>query len=120
MDNWKTIEPNVWKPKDIGDSIMGVVVNKTPKDESTGLSAKYQLENQEGMFLVWGSTVLDDRFQYVPVGSKVRITFEGRTKNKRNQTVNLFKVEVAEDYLNNADDEVTVTDVPDLKIHSEA
>lgn len=96
MDNWKPIEPNVWKPKESGESIIGVVVNKTPKDEGTGLSAKYQLENPQGMILVWGSAVLDDRMQYVPVGSKVRITFEGQTKNKRQQTVNLFRVEVAE------------------------
>jgi len=120
MDNWKTIEPNIWKPKEIGDNIMGVVVSKTPKDESTGLSAKYQIENHEGMFLVWGSAVLDDRLQYVPVGSKVRITFEGRTKNKRNQTVNLFKVEVSEEFQNNDNDEVTVTDVPDFEIPGEA
>ena len=96
MDNWKPIEPNVWKPKEIGDSIIGVVVNKTPKDESTGLSAKYQLENPQGMILVWGSAILDDRMQYVPVGSKIRITFDGQTKNKRQQTVNLFRIDVAE------------------------
>ena len=70
MDNWKPIEPKVWKPKETGESIIGVVVNKTPKDESTGLSAKYQLENEQGMFLIWGSVVLDDRMQYVAVGSK--------------------------------------------------
>jgi len=96
MDNWKPIEPNVWKPKETGESIIGVVVNKTPKDESTGLSAKYQLENDRGMFLIWGSVVLDDRMQYVAVGSKVRITYNGKTKNKRNQEVNLFRVEIAE------------------------
>jgi len=27
---------------------------------------------------------------------KVRITFEGKTKNKRNQDVNLYKVEVSD------------------------
>ena len=96
MDNWKPIEPNVWKPAQAGDSIIGVLVNKTPKDETNGLSAKYHLENSQGMILVWGSAVLDDRMQYVPVGSKVRITFEGQTKNKRQLTVNLFRVEIAE------------------------
>ena len=99
MDNWKPIEPRVWKPKKEGETIIGVVISKTPKDESGGLSAKYQLENSQGMVLIWGSAVLDDRMHYVPVGSKVRITFEGRTKNKRQQTVNLFRVEVAEPVL---------------------
>ena len=47
------------------------------------------------MFFVWGSTVLDDRMQYVKTGKKIRITFEGKTKNKRNQDVNLFRVDVS-------------------------
>ena len=95
MDKWKTIEPNVWRPKDKGDQIIGALVNKQPKDETTGLSARYQIENKEGMFLIWGSAVLDDRMQYAKIGDKIRITFDGKTKNKRNQDVNLFTVEVA-------------------------
>lgn len=95
MDNWKSVEPNVWKPREVGESIIGVMVNKSPRDDTTGLSAKYQLENESGMFLIWGSAVLDDRMQYVSVGSKVRITYNGKTRNKRNQEVNLFKVEIA-------------------------
>jgi hypothetical protein len=96
MDKWKTIEPNVWRPKEKGDHIIGALVNKQPKDEITGLSARYQIENREGMFLIWGSAVLDDRMQYAKIGDKIRITFDGKTKNKRNQDVNLFTVEVAE------------------------
>ena len=96
MDKWKTIEPNVWRPNEKGDHIIGALVNKQPKDEITGLSARYQIENQEGMFLIWGSAVLDDRMQYAKIGDKIRITFDGKTKNKRNQDVNLFRVEVAE------------------------
>ncbi|MFO8090841.1 MAG: hypothetical protein R6U13_13455, partial [Desulfatiglandaceae bacterium] len=57
--------------------------------------ARYYIENQDGMFLVWGSAVIDDRMQYVKIGQKVRVTFERHTKNKKNQQVNLFKVEVA-------------------------
>ena len=96
MDEWKTIEPGVWKPEQEGEQITGVLVSKTPKDEKTGLSARYYLETEAGMFFVWGTAVLDDRMQYAKIGDKVRITFEGKTTNKRNQTVNLFKVEVAE------------------------
>ncbi len=95
MDEWKTIEPGVWKPEKAGDNIIGVLVNKEPKDEGSGLSARYYLENGDGMFFVWGSTVLDDRMQYVKTGKKIRITFEGKTKNKRNQDVNLFRVDVS-------------------------
>jgi hypothetical protein len=96
MDEWKTIEPGVWKPEKENDQITGVLVSKEPKDEKTGLSARYYLDTKAGMFFVWGTAVLDDRMQYAKVGNKVRITFEGKTTNKRNQSVNLFKVEVAE------------------------
>jgi len=96
MDKWKTIEPGVWKPEKIGEKIIGVLVNKEPKDENGGLSARYYLENKDGTFFVWGSAVIDDRMQYVKIGSKVKITFEGKAKNNRNQDVNLFKVQVAE------------------------
>jgi hypothetical protein len=110
MDNWKTIEPNTWKPINPGDCIVGVLLSKKPKDEVTGLSAKYQIENGDGVFLVWGSAVLDDRMQYVAVGSKIRITFDGKTKNKRNQDVNLFKIEVAE----TRQEELEPTEIEDI------
>ncbi|GEM_PF-1109032 len=96
MDNWKTIEPSVWKPGKSGDNIIGVLVNKEPKDEDSGMSAKYYIENEQGTFFAWGSAILDDRMQYVKIGQKIRITFEGKTKNKRGQDVNLFRVEVSE------------------------
>jgi len=95
MDEWKTVEPNVWRPEKAGDTLIGILVSKEPKDESGRLSARYYLENDNEMFLVWGSAVLDDRMQYVQVGDKIRITFEGKTKNKRNQDVNLFRVDVS-------------------------
>jgi hypothetical protein len=96
MEKWKTIKPDVWKPEQKGDNIIGVVVNKEPKDEQANISARYYLENENGMFFVWGCAVLDDRMQYVKVGDKIRISYEGETTNKRNQKVNLYKVEVAE------------------------
>jgi len=97
MEKWKTIEPNVWKPEQKGDHIIGVLVNKEPKDESSGLSARYYLENKDGTFFVWGCAVLDDRMQYAKVGQKIKITFEGGTTNKRNQKVNLYRVDVSVD-----------------------
>ena len=46
---WKTIEPGVWKPEKEGDSIEGVLVNKVPKDETAGFSARYYIENKGGI-----------------------------------------------------------------------
>jgi len=95
METWKSIEPSVWKPHKAGDYIIGTMVNKEPKNETSGLSARYYLENEEGTHFLWGCAVLDDRMQYAKVGDKVRITFEGETNNKRHQRVKLYRVEVA-------------------------
>lgn len=96
MERWKTVEPSVWKPQKDGDHIIGILVNKEPKDDTSGLSARYYLENDQGMFFVWGCAVLDDRMQYVKLKDKIRITFEGSTTNKRNQRVNLYRVDVSQ------------------------
>lgn len=98
MEEWRTIEPGVWRPEKPGDRIIGVLVNKEPKNDSSGISAKYYIETDKGMFFIWGSTVLDDRMQYVKLNQRVRVTFDGKTKNKRGQDVNLFTVEVADKY----------------------
>jgi len=93
---WKTIEPGVWKPEKEGDSIEGVLVNKVPRDDTKDVSAKFYIEKPNGMFLVWGSAILEDRMQYAKVGQEVRITFKGTDKNKKGQKINLFQVDVAD------------------------
>ena len=114
-----TIEPGVWKPEE-GDSITGVLVNKVPKEEN--MSARYVVENKNGLFTVWGSAVLDDRMQYVTIGQLVRITFEGKGKNAKGQDLNKYKVQVAKgkkpetENLEVEDvkgDPVDVNDIPD-------
>jgi hypothetical protein len=35
MDQWKTIEPGVWRPKKTGDSIVGILVNKEPRKKES-------------------------------------------------------------------------------------
>ncbi len=96
MGEWKTIEPKMWKPAKDGDSIEGVLVNKEPADKSRELSARYKVENQDGIFLVWGCTTLDDRLQHVNVGDKVRITFVEKKNIDKGKTLNSYKVEKEE------------------------
>jgi hypothetical protein len=104
MDQWKTIEPGVWRPITEGDQIIGVLVSKEPKNDVSGISAKYYIDTGKGMFFVWGSTVLDDRMQYVKVNQKIRITYEGKTKNKRGQDMNLFRVDITDNSADNGDE----------------
>ncbi len=93
MDEWETIEPKMWKPEKDGDSIEGVLVNKEPADKSRELSARYKVENPDGIFLVWGCATLDDRMIHVVVGEKVRITFKEKKDIGKGKTLNIYKVE---------------------------
>ena len=92
-EEWIKIEPNMWKPEQDGDSITGVLISKEEANPAARMSAKYSLENEQGQFLVWGSTVLDGRMSYINIGDKVRITFRGRTQNAVGQDLKLFDVE---------------------------
>ena len=94
---WKTIEPGVWKPEQKGDAIEGRLVNKVPRDDTKSMSAKYYVDNESGIQMVWGSAILEDRMAYVKVGQYIRITYNGQDKNKKGQKVNLFQVDVADE-----------------------
>ena len=54
--------------------------------------------------------------QYVKVNQKIRITYEGKTKNKRGQDMNLFRVDIADNSADNGDEhnskENSYNDVP--------
>ena len=93
---WKTIEPGVWKPEQAGDSIEGVLVNKTPRDDVKDIGARYHIESKDGMFFVWGSAILDDRMQYVPVGKYIRIKYDGQDEIGKGKKLNKYTVQVAE------------------------
>jgi hypothetical protein len=91
--DWQTIEPNVAKLENKGDSVEGILIEKR---EGVGKysSSAYMLEAEEQkQLLVWGSTLLDDRMKFVKVGEQVRITFIERVENKRGQPIKIFKVE---------------------------
>jgi len=91
---WETVEPNVWKAENVEDKIEGVLVDKK-SDVGVNKSNIYHIENEEGLFFVWGSTVLDDRMAAVNVGQKLKITYKGTKPNKRGQDTKIFKVERA-------------------------
>ena len=91
MGEWKTIEPDTWKPENVGDQISGVYISKVEGDEKT--SARYYLDTANKPIMVWGSAIIDDRMQYVKIGERVRLTFLGKEKNLKGQPLKLFKVE---------------------------
>lgn len=93
---WKEINPGVWKPTEENDSIEGIVVGREVDHQE--LSNKYYLKTKdEGIVLVWGSTILDQRFTFISDGELVRIRYKGQETNKKGQPLNIYSVEVYED-----------------------
>ena len=90
MEQYKTIEPGIWKPQNEGDSITGILVSKEEDNPERNMSAKYMIDSNEGVTLVWGSAVLDERMAVVPIQSKVRITYNGKKELKKGKMLTIF------------------------------
>jgi len=91
--NFEKVEPNVWKPENAGDRIEGTLIRK-----STGVgvneSNTYHLEKDDrSQWMLWGSTILDGRMDFINEGDYVRITYDGVKKNSRNQDTKQYTVE---------------------------
>lgn len=82
-----------WKPENEGDTIQGLY---TAKKENVGINKSniYMIEvaGDEEATSVWGSTVLDTKFQEISIGSEVKIEYLGKVKSKAPQPYKDFKV----------------------------
>jgi spore coat protein U-like protein len=56
-------------------------------------SAQYVIDTTDGEVAVWGSTVLDNKFESVPVGSEVRVEYLGMAKGKTGKEYKDYKVQ---------------------------
>ena len=100
---FKNIEPGVWNYENEGDHIEGILIKKG-KEVGPNNSNTYHLETPDGKhMMVWGTTILDSRMDFVKIDDYVRVTYKGKTKNKKGQDTKVFKVEVKE----NDDPEIT-------------
>ncbi len=84
---------NSWKPENAGDTIIGTYIGKK---ENVGLNNSNvyltKEDNNEDATSVWGSSVLDNKFEEIPLNSRVKIEFLGRVKGKSPQPYKDFKV----------------------------
>lgn len=87
---FRKIIPTVWKPENAEDSIEGILIKAEPSGNYA--NKVYSLECKTGFFIVYGTTVLDDRMSYVKEGDIIRIVFKGLQKNKKGQDTKIFEV----------------------------
>lgn len=95
---FEEVNPNTWTYENDGDSITGVLL-KTEKDVGPNKSLMYHLESDGKPISVWGSTILDQRMQFIEPGTLIRITYKGLGEKKGGQNPpKIFKVEADHSY----------------------
>lgn len=72
----------MWEPCAVGESIQGMYIDK---EEEVGQfnSNLYTIRKQDGEEVkFWGSTVLDDLMEKVPLSHEVKIIFQGKQPSR--------------------------------------
>lgn len=89
---WKEVQlsdDSIWdKEEPLEGTYTTVETNKGQK----GNSNLYTFKTDKGEIKAWGSTVLDDKMLGVPIGTYVRIEYEGLIKSKRGTEYHSYKV----------------------------
>ena len=89
------IEPEVWKPVNPGDFTEGEFI-KTNEKVGSHDSKMHCFRGDDGKeFTVWGSTLIDDRMDYVKPGDFVRIIYKETTQNQKGQPLKIYKIGIA-------------------------
>ncbi len=96
MSEWKTAgnAGDSWKPENKGDTVQGIY---KAKKENVGINSSnvymLQVKGVDDLVSVWGSTVLDTKFEEIETGSEVRIEYLGDVKGKGPKPYKDFKVD---------------------------
>lgn len=75
---------DTWKPENAGDVIFGTYkAHKSNVGPNNSEVYVIKEDDKDEPTSVWGGTVLDSRFEEIPIGSRVKIEYLGKTKGKR-------------------------------------
>lgn len=85
---------DTWKPENEGDTLVGTLkaIKTNVGQNDSNVYVFEEVADAEEDVSVWGSAVLDSKFEEIPVGSRVKIEFLGRVKGKGPQPYKDFKV----------------------------
>ena len=89
---WISTDPKPWKPEAEGDTIQGRLVRKREKGGKFDSEA-YTIESEDGLYVVFGTAVLEDRMKLVQPGDLVRITYKGTKESDKGNDTKLFAVD---------------------------
>jgi len=98
-NGWQSELPIQVRFEEVGELVEGWLLDKGqgpgPGDHLRGL---YTIKAEDGLRIVFGRTMIDQGMLNVPVGSYVRITYNGEEATARGNTIKLFSVETRKGY----------------------
>ena len=114
MTEWITVGEGGNTPAwDRKEPVQGVFVNMKT-DVGPNKSNMYTLKTKDGEVDVWGSTVLDSKFEQVPRGAEVRIEFLGMAEGKSGKEYADYKFQYREVPFQDVVDASEVTELDGL------
>ncbi len=87
--------PDVWTHDKEGDFIEGIYL-KMKDNVGKNKANMYVLDVDGKKMSVWGTTVLDNKMEDVSIGSKIKITFEGKDQDKEYKNYKVEEDKMAE------------------------
>ena len=102
---WESVNGNQLRFEDVGQVFEGylIQIDMQPGIDDN-MRGQYLLKNEDGLHLLFGTSVLDRLLQNGDIGGYYRITFQGWQKSARGFDVKLFAVEKAAGVLLEPDD----------------
>lgn len=114
MTEWITVGEGGNTPAwDKKEPVQGVFVDMKT-DVGPNKSNMYTLKTKDGEVDVWGSTVLDSKFEQVPRGAEVRIEFLGMAEGKSGKEYADYKFQYREVPFKDVVDASEVTELDGL------
>lgn len=119
MASWKEIstvseDGEMW---DRDEVLIGLFV-KVEENIGPNKSRMYSVKTKDKVVKFWGSTVLDDKLMGVPVGSQVKVEYEGMKQGKRGEYKS-YKVFIDTDMAVSTDSAVAAPPAVDEPIDKE-
>jgi len=92
--NLRKVENKIFKFEKKGDEIEGELISK--ETGSNYGNEVYKIDTGEGVFIVFGTSVLQSQMTEAKIGKAVRIVYQGEKKNEKKgqNPIKLFDVYV--------------------------
>lgn len=87
-------EGSIWKPEMVDEALIGRYVEMEENVGTKNDSTLYHIRKEDGeLFKVWGSKLLDGKFDKIPLKSLVKIVYLGKKQSKNGFMYKVFKVQ---------------------------